>query len=148
MKLNLPGIYNVYNALLAATVFIAYDCPLNLIKEGLESYRGSFGRAQTKIINGKESNIFLIKNPKGCSEVLNLIKLDEKAINLIIINDDYADGRDVSWLWDANFEVLSKLKPESKSIDFVCSGNRAFDMALRLKYARIDSSRIFCGRRY
>ena len=143
VNLNLPGIYNVYNALLAASVFIAYDCPLGLIKEGLEAYQGSFGRAQNKIINGKSSNIFLIKNPKGCSEVLNLIKLDQNAMNLIIINDDYADGRDVSWLWDADFELLAATKQDSVDIDFVCSGNRAYDMALRLKYAGISASRIY-----
>ncbi|NQY80601.1 MAG: DUF1727 domain-containing protein [Candidatus Caenarcaniphilales bacterium] len=143
INLNLPGIYNVYNALLAASVFIAYDCPLNLIKEGLEGYKGSFGRAQNKIINGKSSNIFLIKNPKGCSEVLNLIKLDEQAINLIIINDDYADGRDVSWLWDADFETLAEANKESENVDFICSGNRAYDMALRLKYAGISAKRIY-----
>lgn len=143
IKLNLPGIFNVYNALLAASVFIAYDCPLNLIKEGLEAYKGSFGRAQNKNINGKSSNIFLIKNPRGCSEVLNLIKLDEQAVNLIIINDDYADGRDVSWLWDADFETLAELNEESENIDFVCSGNRAYDMALRLKYAGISAKRIY-----
>ncbi len=143
INLSLPGVYNVYNALLAASVFIAYDCPLNLIKEGLENYKGSFGRAQNKLINGKSSNIFLIKNPKGCSEVLNLIKLDQHAINLIIINDDYADGRDVSWLWDANFEIVAEAKSGSENIDFVCSGNRALDMALRLKYAGISTNRIY-----
>ena len=137
INLKLKGIYNVYNALLAATVFIAYECPLSLIKEGLEKYQGSFGRAQTKIINGKEADIFLIKNPKGCSEVLNLLSLNTSAVNLIIINDNYADGRDVSWLWDADFELLL-----NEDLEFICSGSRAYDMALRLKYAGISTEKI------
>ena len=81
----------------------------------------------------KELNIFLIKNPAGCTEVINFVSQFDSSIVLIAINDNYADGRDVSWLWDAQFEKLA-----CKGIKFVCSGSRAYDIALRLKYAGVS----------
>ncbi len=149
VTLNLPGVYNVYNALLAASVFLAAGTGLEKVAQGLTLYRGAFGRSQTININGVESNIYLIKNPKGCSEVINMLKNNKNSLYLIIINDNYADGRDVSWLWDADFEALVQenhkddesteneaCEPSHKSrVNYVCSGRRAYDMALRLKYA-------------
>jgi UDP-N-acetylmuramyl tripeptide synthase len=157
VTLNLPGIYNVYNALLAASVFLAAGTSLEKVAQGLTLYRGAFGRSQTIDINGVESSIYLIKNPKGCSEVLHMVKNDKNSLYLIIINDNYADGRDVSWLWDADFEALVQqnhkygestenevCKPSHQSrVNYVCSGKRAYDMALRLKYAGAKSTEIY-----
>lgn len=146
VTLNLPGIYNVYNALLAASVFLAAGTNLEKVAQGLTLYRGAFGRSQTIDINGVESNIYLIKNPKGCSEVLHLVKNDKNSLYLIIINDNYADGRDVSWLWDADFEALvqeNHKAGESTRVNYVCSGKRAYDMALRLKYAGAKTTEIY-----
>ena len=146
VTLNLPGIYNVYNALLAASVFLAAGTSLEKVAQGLTLYRGAFGRSQTIDINGVESNIYLIKNPKGCSEVLHLVKNDKNSLYLIIINDNYADGRDVSWLWDADFEALvqeNHKAGESTRVNYVCSGKRAYDMALRLKYAGAKTTEIY-----
>ena len=157
VTLNLPGVYNVYNALLAASVFLAAGTSLEKVAQGLTLYRGAFGRSQTIDINGVESNIYLIKNPKGCSEVLHMVKNDKNSLYLIIINDNYADGRDVSWLWDADFEALVQenhkasesieneaCEPSHQSqVNYVCSGKRAYDMALRLKYAGARNTEIY-----
>ena len=94
-----------------------------------------FGRAEKNEFNGHKTIIQLIKNPAGASEVLKTVDLSSKI--LIAINDNFADGRDVSWLWDAEFELL---KDTEKTI--VTSGIRANDMALRLKYAGVPSEKI------
>ncbi len=137
IKLNLPGLYNIYNATAAATT--AYNNGINLkaIKSGLESYQGNFGRSETKSINGKEYQVFLIKNPTGCTEVLKYLNQDSQAKYLIAINDNYADGRDVSWLWDARFDYMNV----ANKIVY-CSGHRAEDIALRLKYAGVNPEQI------
>lgn len=137
LKLALPGLYNVYNAAAAAATAYAYGISLENIKTGLENYRGVFGRAEKKSIDGKEYQTFLIKNPTGCTEVLKYLSQDHKAKYLIAINDNYADGRDVSWLWDAKFEYISSLDNK-----IYCSGQRALDMATRLKYAGFCSENI------
>lgn len=152
VHLNLPGIYNVYNALLASAVFLVKGVDLQSIAKGIFAYRGAFGRSQTLFLNEVESNIYLIKNPKGCSEVLHMLKANSEALFLIVINDNYADGRDVSWLWDADFESLIKstnivteneIRGASVKINYICSGKRAYDMALRLRYAGADVSEIY-----
>ena len=134
-KVNLVGLYNAYNALAAITA--AYENGLNAkeIQKALDSYHSIFGRTETRIINGRKALIQLIKNPAGASEVLKTVDLQSNII--IAINDDYADGRDISWLWDADFE---QLKDAQKMI--VTSGTRAYDMATRLKYAGIPQGKI------
>ena len=87
------------------------------------------------MLDGKKTLIQLIKNPIGANEVLKTVDKDSNL--LIIINDNYADGRDVSWLWDAEFEVINNNKNE-----IVVSGIRANDMALRLKYAGVEKIKI------
>ena len=94
-----------------------------------------FGRAEKTEINGHKTIIQLIKNPAGASEVLKTVNLNSNI--LIAINDNFADGRDVSWLWDAEFELLKDAK---KTV--IASGIRANDMALRLKYAGLSSDKI------
>lgn len=136
-RVNLPGLYNCYNALSAATVALEAGISPENIKKGIENYSTTFGRAEALNLKGKEVLIQLIKNPIGATEVLRTIKNDEKGKLFIIINDNYADGRDVSWLWDANFEILSGYDKTA-----VISGIRATDMAVRLKYAGINSRNI------
>lgn len=132
--LPLPGLFNVYNMLAAAAVAYDLGLPASVIPEGLKHYQSVFGRAEKKVIQGKNALIMLIKNPVGASEVLKLVGGDPKGRLLIALNDNYADGRDVSWIWDAQFEVI----PASKSV--VVSGVRAEDMAIRLKYAGIPEA--------
>ena len=135
--LPIAGDFNVYNACAAAAAAYHAGICLEDIKTGIESYNCAFGRGEKIIYDDKELNVFLIKNPAGCTEVVNFVSQFKGSRVLIAINDNYADGRDVSWLWDAQFENFL-----DKDLSFVCSGKRALDMALRLKYAGIDEKNI------
>lgn len=132
-KVNLPGLYNVYNALAAISVALELGISKEEIQNALDSYQSVFGRAESLVLKEKNVLVQLIKNPVGASEVLRIIGDNKKSKLLIILNDNYADGRDVSWIWDANFEIL---KDYDQPI--IVSGDRAYDMALRLKYAGVN----------
>ena len=134
-KVNLTGLYNAYNAL--ASIAFAFENGLNQseIQRALDSYKSIFGRTEKRIINGSPVLIQLIKNPTGASEVLKTVDLESNIV--IAINDNYADGRDISWLWDSDFEQLKNAKNL-----VITSGVRANDMALRLKYAGIPQEKI------
>jgi UDP-N-acetylmuramyl tripeptide synthase len=137
-KVKLPGIYNAYNVCLAISMALSLNIPIEFIKAGLSSYKAAFGRAQTmQLPSGSHAKLFLIKNPSGCTQVLNLLTKSRSAIKLIIINDNYADGKDVSWLWDAEFDLLA-----DTSSFIVLSGSRAYDMALRMKYTGIETDKL------
>lgn len=132
---ELIGLYNAYNALAAISLGLELGYTQEQIQKGLDSYQAVFGRAEKLILQGHQVLVQLIKNPTGASEVLKTVDLSSNI--LIMINDNYADGRDVSWLWDADFEFLKN----AKNIITV-SGERANDMAVRLKYAGVDSEKI------
>lgn len=129
------GLYNAYNALAAISMALEIGYKQEEIQNALNTYKAMFGRAEKTEFNGHKTIIQLIKNPAGASEVMKTVDLSSKI--LIAINDNFADGRDVSWLWDAEFELL---KDTEKTI--VTSGIRANDMALRLKYAGVPSEKI------
>jgi UDP-N-acetylmuramyl tripeptide synthase len=149
VSLALPGLYNVYNALAAAALATALDIPLETIAVGLSGARPAFGRAETVALSTapseagvpskpRELRIMLIKNPAGTNEVLRTLALEPGEHDLLgVLNDKIADGRDVSWIWDADFELLA-----GRTRLITCSGARAADLATRLKYAGIDPSRI------
>jgi len=137
VKVNMPGLYNAYNALASITACIELGISSTDIINGLGNYSTIFGRAELINLKGKPVLIQLIKNPIGATEVLRTVKDDKNSKLLIIINDNYADGRDVSWLWDANFELLAGHEKQ-----IVTSGIRASDMAVRLKYAGIDKDNL------
>jgi lipid II isoglutaminyl synthase (glutamine-hydrolysing) len=133
LTLPLPGLYNVYNALAAVSAALRSGVPLELIGRGLESMKAVFGRVETIDVAGKPVSILLIKNPAGANEVLRTLRLESAngGIDLwLALNDRIADGRDVSWIWDADFELLADGVRR-----VVCAGTRAPEMALRLKYA-------------
>lgn len=134
-KVGLVGLYNAYNAL--AAIAFAFENGLNQaeIQKALDSYKAIFGRAEKRTINGHPTIIQLIKNPTGASEVLKTVDLNSNIV--IAINDNYADGRDISWLWDSDFE---QLKNAQKLV--ITSGVRANDMATRLKYAGVPQEKI------
>jgi UDP-N-acetylmuramyl tripeptide synthase len=135
MCLPLPGLYNVYNAVAAAATLLELGVPLATAGEALEGFGGAFGRVETIPISGRQVSILLIKNPAGANEVLRTLTLEEGELDLwLALNDRIADGRDISWIWDADFEVLAGRVRRA-----TCSGTRAEEMALRLKYAGIDS---------
>ena len=135
VRLPVPGLYNVYNAVAAAATALELGVPLATIGDALTSFSGSFGRVETIPIDGRLVSILLIKNPAGANEVLRTLLLEEGRLDLwIALNDNTADGRDISWVWDADFEVLG-----GRVRRVTCSGTRAEEMALRLKYAGIDA---------
>ena len=136
--ISIPGLYNVYNALAAAGAAYALGISLANIKAGLESFSSHFGRMEMISLGDKEVFLALVKNPVGFNEVIRTInETREQKTLLIAINDNYADGTDISWLWDVDFEMLVAGQDHVKSV--VTSGQRAEDMALRLKYAGIDT---------
>jgi lipid II isoglutaminyl synthase (glutamine-hydrolysing) len=138
IALPLPGLYNVYNALGAAALALALGAPLDDVAAGLHAVSPAFGRAETVALGGRELSIMLVKNPAGANEVLRTLALEPGEHDLLaILNDNVADGRDVSWVWDADFEVLA-----GRVRHVTCSGTRAAEMALRLKYAGVDPARI------
>ena len=138
VKLGLPGLYNVYNALAAAALGVAMEIPLDAIVAGLEATEAAFGRAETVRVDGRETRILLVKNPAGANEVLRTLALEAGEHDLLgVLNDKTADGHDVSWIWDADFELLAGRVRMVK-----CSGTRAPELALRLKYAGIEPERI------
>jgi len=133
VRLPLPGLYNVYNALGAAALATALEIPLAAIVSGLEDTAPAFGRAETLRVGGRELRILLVKNPAGANEVLRTLALEPGRHDLLgVLNDNIADGRDVSWVWDADFETLA-----GRVRRFTCSGTRAAELAVRLKYAGI-----------
>lgn len=134
-EVPLVGLFNAYNALGAISLCKELGIETKTIQKNIKTFQVAFGRSEVKYLNGKRTLIQLIKNPIGANEVLKTIDLDSNL--LIIINDNYADGRDVSWLWDAEFEGIGANKNE-----IVVSGTRANDMALRLKYAGVDINKI------
>lgn len=139
LKIPLPGLYNVYNALAATACCLALGASADEVKRGIEAFSASFGRAETIAVDGRELSILLIKNPTGTNEVLRAVSAEHDApLDLLVaLNDKIADGRDVSWVWDADFEVLA-----GRVRTVVCSGTRAGEMAVRLKYAGIPGSRL------
>ncbi len=135
LELPLPGLYNVYNALAAVAAGLRLGVAPQRIAAALGEMRAAFGRVETIEVDDVPVSILLIKNPAGANEVLRTLLLEGRrggeGIDLwIALNDRIADGRDVSWVWDADFELLARGVRR-----VVCSGTRAPEMALRLKYA-------------
>jgi UDP-N-acetylmuramyl tripeptide synthase len=133
VELPLPGLYNVYNALAAIAAGLELGIAPAQIAPALAGMRGAFGRVETITVDSRQVSILLVKNPAGTNEVLRTLALEagEGEIDLwIALNDRTADGRDVSWIWDADFELLA-----GRVRRVTCAGTRAPEMALRLKYA-------------
>jgi UDP-N-acetylmuramyl tripeptide synthase len=134
----LPGLDNVYNALGAAALGLALGAPLDDVVAGLEGVSPAFGRAEVVQLGGRNLSILLVKNPAGANEVLRTLTLEPGEHDVFaVLNDNVADGRDVSWVWDADFEVLA-----GRVRRVTCSGTRAAEMAVRIKYAGVPEDRI------
>lgn len=137
-RLRLPGLYNVYNALAAITVALAIGIRRELIARGLETFTAAFGRLERIQVEERQLFLALVKNPVGFTEVLRtILAAPGQRTLLIAINDLFADGTDVSWLWDVEFERLA-----GRVNVAVCTGLRAEDMAVRLKYAGVETERV------
>jgi UDP-N-acetylmuramyl tripeptide synthase len=142
VALPLPGLYNVYNAVGAAALAHALGVPLERIVAGLQETKAAFGRAESVTVGGpprpRELFILLVKNPAGANEVLRTLALEPGEHDLLgVLNDNIADGRDVSWIWDADFELLAGRVRRA-----TCSGTRAAELAVRLKYAGVEPERL------
>jgi len=131
VTIHLPGLYNFYNAIAATAVGFGLGAAPSAIVHSLERVEAAFGRVEKVTIDDRTLYVLLVKNPTGFNQVIQTFLLNKKQQKVwIAINDNFADGRDVSWLWDVAFE---ELQPHHHQISV--SGLRATDMALRLKYA-------------
>jgi UDP-N-acetylmuramyl tripeptide synthase len=138
VELALPGLYNVYNALGAAALARALGVPLDEVVAGLGRFSAAFGRFERIPVDGKRLLLLLIKNPAGANEALRtLVEGGPPRVAVVALNDAIADGRDVSWIWDVDFEPLL-----AGAERLVAAGGRAAELALRFKYGGLDESSI------
>jgi lipid II isoglutaminyl synthase (glutamine-hydrolysing) len=138
IRLALPGLYNVYNALAAASLGLALGSNLDEIRDGLERAGAAFGRFERIAVGDKRLLMLLIKNPAGANEAIRtLVAGGAPKLAVIALNDATADGKDVSWIWDVDFEpLLDGLER------LVATGDRAAELALRFAYAGFDRAAI------
>jgi UDP-N-acetylmuramyl tripeptide synthase len=138
IDLALPGLYNVYNALGAASLALALGVPLDEVAAGLGRFSAAFGRFERIPVEDKRLLLLLIKNPAGANEAIRtLVDGGAPTLAVIALNDAIADGRDVSWIWDVDFEpLLGSLET------VIATGGRAAELALRFKYGGLDEARI------
>ena len=137
IELGLPGLYNVYNALAASSVALGLGVPLGRIARGLGEFRAAFGRFERIASGHKRIVMLLIKNPAGANEVLRTLEAGVPPVLVLALNDAIADGRDVSWIWDVDFEPLL---PHVRRV--IVSGGRAAELGLRLVYGGLPEDRL------
>lgn len=134
VEMPLTGLYNVYNALAAVAACRAFGLPDDAVREGLRAVRPAFGRQEVVDLDGRKLRLFLAKNPAGANQVLLLLReLARRRGPLkvaLLLNDRFADGQDVSWIWDVDHELLT-----GSVAAWWAGGDRAEDLAVRLKYA-------------
>lgn len=137
VELALPGLYNVYNAVAAAALAAALGVPVATIRAGLESFSAAFGRFERIPAGGKRIVMLLVKNPAGANEVLRTLETGIPPVLVLALNDAIADGRDVSWIWDVDFEpILSHVER------VVVTGDRAAELGLRLVYGGLAREKL------
>jgi len=137
IELGLPGLYNVYNATAAASLSLAMGASLSDVRGGLEAFSAAFGRFERVSAGGKTVVVLLVKNPAGANEVLRTLETGVPPVLVLALNDAIADGQDVSWIWDVDFEPI--LEHVSR---VVVSGDRAAELALRLRYGGLPDAQL------
>ena len=137
VELALPGLYNVYNATASAALCLALGSSLESIQSGLEGFSAAFGRFERITQGAKSIVILLIKNPAGANEALRTLETGVPPVLVIALNDAIADGQDVSWIWDVDFEPLL---PRTRRV--VASGERAAELGLRLLHGGLPQERL------
>jgi UDP-N-acetylmuramyl tripeptide synthase len=138
VQLAVPGLYNVYNALAAASLALTLGVPIEGAAGGLQRFSAAFGRFERIAIGDRRLLMLLIKNPTGANEVVRtLVEGSAPRIAVIALNDEIADGRDVSWIWDVDFEPLG-----DGLETLVVTGERAAELALRFAYGGLPRERI------
>jgi UDP-N-acetylmuramyl tripeptide synthase len=139
LRIGLPGLYNLYNALAALAASKSIGIPFADTVKALETFSAAFGRFEQIQVSGKSGYLILMKNPVGANEILRTISQDlSGAVLVLVLNDAIADGRDVSWIWDVDFEGVV-----TKCATVICSGTRANEMAVRMQYADVSPESIF-----
>ena len=138
VRLGLPGLYNVYNALAAASLALALGASLDVVVDGLERFTGAFGRFERFVVGDKRVLLLLVKNPAGANEAIRTLENGSAPATLVVaLNDRIADGRDVSWIWDVDFEPLL-----DRAGRIVVTGERAAELALRFTYGGYPRERL------
>ncbi len=127
----LEGLYNTYNTLAAVLLCKSLGLSEKQIEEGLQAFKPAFGRQEKLNYLGKQLEFFLVKNPTGFNQTIQTIKHLKARTILLALNDRYADGTDVSWIWDVDFEKLADFAD-----NIIITGDRAYDMGIRLKYSQ------------
>ena len=137
-RVALPGMHNAYNATAAVAAACALGIAHDHIGPSLAAAEAAFGRSERVMVSGQEVVLLLAKNPAGANVTVQTVQLDPDPLHLLIaLNDRTADGKDVSWIWDVDYEPLLE-----RLGDLVITGDRAYDMALRFLYAGLDRERI------
>ena len=147
VNVNLPAMYNIYNAVGAVTVAVEMGLDADTAVKALADFQCGFGRMEQFRLGKAGARMMLVKNPAGCNQVIEFLEnIKEKFILVVCLNDRGADGTDVSWIWDADFEGLTTLGGYLDRV--IVSGDRAGDMRVRIKYAGIPDGRISMQRDY
>lgn len=137
-RIEVGGLYNVYNALAATAVGRYYQVTPEKIRRGLSSDQKVFGRQEVIHIGDKECTLVLVKNPVGLNQVIDMVALAPQPFHLVhLLNANYADGIDVSWIWDGNYEKFAKMAIPH----VIAGGERSGEIALRLKVAGLEDRR-------
>jgi UDP-N-acetylmuramyl tripeptide synthase len=137
VELALPGLYNVYNAVTAASLCLAAGASLEDVRRGLARFSAAFGRFERIPAGGKSILLLLIKNPAGANEVLRTLETGIPPVLIVALNDAIADGQDVSWIWDVDFEPLLEHVGH-----VIATGDRAAELGLRLRYGGLPDDRL------
>jgi UDP-N-acetylmuramyl tripeptide synthase len=137
IELALPGLYNVYNATAAAALALSLGASLAEVREGLARFSAAFGRFERIPAGGKSVVLLLIKNPAGANEVVRTLEIGVPPVLVIALNDAIADGQDVSWIWDVDFEPLL----EHVGL-VIATGERAAEVGLRMIYGGLPRERL------
>lgn len=138
ITVNIPGLYNLYNALAAASAAHLLHVPYSEISKALNNVSAAFGRMEKIQIKDKSILLLLVKNPTGFTQGIETLTYDKKPKNLLIaLNDNFADGTDVSWIWDAELELL-----KDYAANVIATGIRSEDMVLRLKHALFEMKNV------
>ena len=147
VNVNLPAMYNIYNAVGAVTAAVEMGLDADTAVKALADFQCGFGRMEQFKLGKAGARMMLVKNPAGCNQVIEFLEnIREKFILVVCLNDRGADGTDVSWIWDADFEGLTTLGSYLDRV--IVSGDRAGDMRVRIKYAGIPDEHISMQRNY
>lgn len=141
VTVNLPAVYNIYNAAGALTAAVEMGVPADTAAAALGAFKCGFGRMEKFDLGAGGARMMLIKNPAGCNQVLDFLREISDSFTLAVcLNDRSADGTDISWIWDADFEKLRDMDRRVKKV--IVSGDRAADMLVRMKYAGVPEEKL------